>query len=200
MYDYGWRPYVSAAERRRKAEREMQKLRKKGHPVSPVARGPHHRPHVLGQGVVRQSHALQRLLEPPATRPHLRAQRLGGRPPDRARRGESHGQRLGALPRGGKGVGRTEGAMDLYLHGLRRRHRLARRAAAGAFLQGGDGTHLPREDRSVPCSGRDRLLVQLPRLGLDVQARRCRALRRRVPASTDSPSAFSRCARWRRRT
>lgn len=36
MYDYGWRPYVSAAERRRKAEREMQKLRKKSHPVSPV--------------------------------------------------------------------------------------------------------------------------------------------------------------------
>jgi len=37
MYGYSWRPYVSAAERRRKAEREMQKLRKKGHPVSPVA-------------------------------------------------------------------------------------------------------------------------------------------------------------------
>jgi uncharacterized Zn finger protein len=36
MYDYGWRPYVSVAERRRKAEREMQKLRTKGHPVSPV--------------------------------------------------------------------------------------------------------------------------------------------------------------------
>jgi uncharacterized Zn finger protein len=35
-YYYGWRPYVSVAERRRKAEREMQKLRKKGHPVSPV--------------------------------------------------------------------------------------------------------------------------------------------------------------------
>jgi uncharacterized Zn finger protein len=34
--DYGWRPYVSVAERRRKAEREMQKLKKKGHPVSPV--------------------------------------------------------------------------------------------------------------------------------------------------------------------
>jgi uncharacterized Zn finger protein len=33
---YGWRPYVPAAERRRKAEREMEKLRKKGHPVSPV--------------------------------------------------------------------------------------------------------------------------------------------------------------------
>ena len=33
---YGWRPYVSVAERRRKADREMRKLRKKGHPVSPV--------------------------------------------------------------------------------------------------------------------------------------------------------------------
>ena len=32
----GWAPYVSVAERRRKAEREMAKLRKKGHPVSPV--------------------------------------------------------------------------------------------------------------------------------------------------------------------
>jgi len=36
-YDYyGWKPYVSAAERRRQAEREMHKLAKKGHPVSPV--------------------------------------------------------------------------------------------------------------------------------------------------------------------
>ena len=35
MY-YEWRPYVSVAERRRKAAGEMAKLRKKGHPVSPV--------------------------------------------------------------------------------------------------------------------------------------------------------------------
>jgi uncharacterized Zn finger protein len=35
MY-YEWRPYVSVAERRRKAEREMQKLKKKGHRVLPV--------------------------------------------------------------------------------------------------------------------------------------------------------------------
>lgn len=33
---YEWRPYVPVAERRRKAEREMQKLKKKGRPVSPV--------------------------------------------------------------------------------------------------------------------------------------------------------------------
>lgn len=33
---YEWRPYVSVAERRRKAAREMAKLAKKGHPVAPV--------------------------------------------------------------------------------------------------------------------------------------------------------------------
>jgi uncharacterized Zn finger protein len=33
---YGWRPYVSVAQRRRKAAGEMAKLKKKGQPVSPV--------------------------------------------------------------------------------------------------------------------------------------------------------------------
>src|SRR6266705_3207910 len=33
---YGWRPYVSVAQRRRQAVSEMAKLRKKGHAVSPV--------------------------------------------------------------------------------------------------------------------------------------------------------------------
>jgi uncharacterized Zn finger protein len=35
-YNGGWAPYVSVAQRRAKAEREMQKLRKQGHPVAPV--------------------------------------------------------------------------------------------------------------------------------------------------------------------
>jgi uncharacterized Zn finger protein len=35
-YYGGWAPYVPVAERRRKAEREMAKLRKGGHPVAPV--------------------------------------------------------------------------------------------------------------------------------------------------------------------
>jgi uncharacterized Zn finger protein len=35
-YEWGWRPYVSAAERRRKAARAMQKRKKEGHAVSPV--------------------------------------------------------------------------------------------------------------------------------------------------------------------
>src|SRR6266852_1257518 len=36
FYDYGWKPYVPVAERRRKAMREMEKRQKKGHAVSPV--------------------------------------------------------------------------------------------------------------------------------------------------------------------
>src|SRR5260370_9207031 len=37
MYDgWGWRPYVSAAQRRLQGLREIQKLRKKGRAVSPV--------------------------------------------------------------------------------------------------------------------------------------------------------------------
>ena len=35
-YYGGWAPYVPVAERRRKAERAMEKLRKTGHPVAPV--------------------------------------------------------------------------------------------------------------------------------------------------------------------
>ena len=36
-YYSDWAPYVPVAERRRKAAREMEKLRKQGHPVSPVS-------------------------------------------------------------------------------------------------------------------------------------------------------------------
>ena len=36
MAMWGWRPYVPVAERRRRATREMEKRRKKGHAVSPV--------------------------------------------------------------------------------------------------------------------------------------------------------------------
>lgn len=36
MAFYGWKPYLSVAQRRRQAASEMAKLEKKGHPVSPV--------------------------------------------------------------------------------------------------------------------------------------------------------------------
>jgi uncharacterized Zn finger protein len=42
---YGWRPYVSVQARREKAERELERFRKKGHPVSPVV--------VLGRAIAR---------------------------------------------------------------------------------------------------------------------------------------------------
>ena len=35
-FDEGWFPYVPVAERRKQAARELEKLRKKGHPVAPV--------------------------------------------------------------------------------------------------------------------------------------------------------------------
>jgi hypothetical protein len=35
-YEWEWRPYVPVAERRRKAARQMEKLKKQGQPVSPV--------------------------------------------------------------------------------------------------------------------------------------------------------------------
>jgi uncharacterized Zn finger protein len=37
FYDWGYRPYVSVAERRRKAAREMEKRKKQGHAVAPVS-------------------------------------------------------------------------------------------------------------------------------------------------------------------
>ena len=43
---------------------------------------------LLGQGLVRQSRALQRLREPASARPHLCAQRLGAGPADRQGRGQ----------------------------------------------------------------------------------------------------------------
>ena len=93
-YYYGWRPYVSVAERRRQAERELAKLKKKGKSVRAGAhRGPHDRQHLLGQGLVRQPGALQRLREPPAARPDLRPQRLGRPPADRQGRDQGDGQR-----------------------------------------------------------------------------------------------------------
>ena len=42
---YGWRPYVPVHARRKNAERELERLRKKGHPVSPAV--------VLGRAIAR---------------------------------------------------------------------------------------------------------------------------------------------------
>ena len=62
-------------------------------------RRPHHRQDLLGQGLVREPGALQRLCQPLAARPDLCAQRFGDRSADRARRDPRPGQRLGDYTR-----------------------------------------------------------------------------------------------------
>ena len=95
-WDYGrWATYVSVAERRRKVERAIGEAAQEGRrALAGEDRGADDRHDVLGQGVVRQPGELSRLREPPAARPHLRAQRLRGRSADRAARGDGAGQRI----------------------------------------------------------------------------------------------------------
>ena len=50
---YNYRPYVSVAQRRQKAQREMEKRRKQGQAgLASRHRRPHHRPDLLGQSMV----------------------------------------------------------------------------------------------------------------------------------------------------
>ena len=150
---YGWRPYVSVAQRRRQAARRDGEAQEEG--PSGLAGGrrrPHHRQDVLGQGLVREPGALQRLCQPVAARPDLCAQRFGDRSSDCARRDQSPGQRLGDLRSCGEGCAGREGALAIHLQGLRRRDRFAHRASAGTVLQGCHGTRLPAEDRPFPVA------------------------------------------------
>ena len=149
---------MPVAERRRKAARELaQAARRRASTLSPVViEGRTIAQHVLGQGLVRQPRALQRLRQPPAARAHLRAQRLGDRSADRAGRGRRAGERLRALPgrRSKVDAGRRRRAGTRICAGLRGRDRLAGRAAAGPLLARRDGAHLPAGRRA--CSPRRR--------------------------------------------
>ena len=122
-YDWGWRPYVSAAERRRQALREMTAAKEEG--TSRLAgdcRRPHHRQDLLGQGVVREPRTLQRLRQPVAARADLRAQRFGNRSSDCA---PAKSKRWSAVRRFTKVAVKvapvTEGALAVHLQGLRGR-------------------------------------------------------------------------------
>ena len=62
MSYYAWRPYVPVAERRRWAEKKLAKLKQNGQCRFPCHdRGPGDRQVLLGQVLVRQSRAVQRL-------------------------------------------------------------------------------------------------------------------------------------------
>ena len=68
MSYYGFRPYLPVAKRRLLAVREMEKLKKQGHTISPVVIEGRT---IARQGVVRESGALFRLREPSAARPNI---------------------------------------------------------------------------------------------------------------------------------
>ena len=115
--DYGWRPYVSVAERRRKAEREMQKLKKKGRLVVPVV--------IEGRTIAKTFWGkawcdnLERYSDFENRLPRGRTYVRNGSVVDlanRAGRGERPGQWLGDLPGGREGVCRAEGALEIDLH------------------------------------------------------------------------------------
>ena len=86
------------------------------------------------------------------------------------------------------------------VQGLRGRHRLPGRAAAGAALEGRHGAHLRGEDGPVPLARGDRSSTAAVPTGP-----RCASTSRpcstaSAPGSTRSPSCSSRCAGSTRRT
>jgi hypothetical protein len=100
------------------------------------------------------------------------------------RRGDGARQRL-EIYRRGDGRAVPKARWRRHLRRLRRRHRLAGRAAAGRFSEGRDGA--PLRARRPACSPRPprSVLVQLPRLG-----RRCASTSR--PCCTASARASTR--------
>ena len=96
--------------------------RREGGLTPVVVEGRRNRADLLGQGMVRQSRALQRLRQPVAARPELRAQRLCRRSADLARRCDpALRERLGALSRVGAGDARSAKTVERDLRGLRGR-------------------------------------------------------------------------------
>ena len=78
-YRGGWPAYVPVAERRRNAAREIDKLRKRGHPIAPVTiEGRAIATTFWGKAWCTNLESLWRLRKPFAARPHLCAQRFGG--------------------------------------------------------------------------------------------------------------------------
>ena len=121
-----------------------------------VRRGQQDRSHVLGQGVVRKPRVVQRLRQPPAARPQLRAQRLGHRPADRERAVSAlvSGQRRTRSPSpSGHCTPRRWKEIAAAVHG---KDRLAGRSARGQAVEAGDGDRHAQATGPVPDAGPDR--------------------------------------------
>ena len=86
----------------------------------------------------------------------------------------------------------AEAAVEVDLRRLRGRDRLAGGTAARAVFQGRDGADLPPGHRPVPEAAGDPILLQLPGLRLDVQARRGGAVWASARGSMRSPELLFR--------
>ena len=181
MDSYEWRPYVSVAERRRKAAREMAKLAKKGHPVSPVviegrtiARPSGARPGARtssatatianrlprGRTYVRNGSVVDLQIAPGEVKAQVSGSELYQVDDDDRAGGQ------GALE--GASARDCAGAIDSLVELLQ-----------GRFSKGVMETHLPAGDGPVPLARGDRVrLCSCPDWAVDVQARRGGALRR----------------------
>jgi hypothetical protein len=155
---YEWRPYVSVAERRRKAAREMDKLAKKGHPVSPVV--------IEGRAIAQTFWGkswcdnLERYSDYSNRLPRGRTYVRNGSVVDlQIASGEisAHvsGSELYKVNVKVSAVPKV--TLEFDLRRLRRGHRLAGGIAARAFLERGHGAHLPAKDRAFPRADRDHL-------------------------------------------
>ena len=179
-WDYGgWGTYVSAAARRRKVERAIEKLRKRGVVVSPVK--------IEGRRIattfwgkawcdnLESYRDYENRLE--RGRTYVR----NGSVVDlqiaaREVTARVSGSRLYKVK-----VGIANVATARWKATLRRLfggNRLPCRTAAGALFQSGDGAHLPSGYRLVSAPIGNSFRVQLPGPCVDVQACRGRALRR----------------------
>ena len=150
-YDGGWPPYVSVAERRLKAEREIAKLRKKGQKIEPVV--------IEGRTIARTfwgkawgdnlesyddfAYRLER------GRSYVRnGLVIDLKIAEREVTAMVAGSSIYRVTVGIDAVAKAHVAVDLQ--GLRRWDRLADRAAAGAAVARRDGASLPPGARAVP--------------------------------------------------
>ena len=177
MSFYAWKPYVSVAERRKKAEKAAAKARKGGADLSPVAasRGAIAKT-FWGKGWCRQSGVLQRLCQPVAPRTYLCAQRFGDRSQDHKRRSTRQGHGVESLQCHRHCRCRSPEAVAFHQRRLRGLDRFAGRTTARPTFQRRDGTNLQAEYRPLPGAEGNSIQLQLPRLGFHVQARRRCAL------------------------
>jgi len=168
-YGWGWKSYVTVAERRRKAVREMEKRKKQGHAVSPVV--------IEGRTIAKTFWGkswcdnLERYSDFANRLPRGRTYVRNGSVVDlQITPGAIH-----ALVSGSelyevalKVAPVSKARWKTICHDCAGAIRFAGRASTGTVFQRRDGTDLPAEPRPVPVAGGNQAFVQLPGLGRHV--------------------------------